>query len=177
MTFRTALLLSAALLPGLAAAQSAPRETPLDAIQTEATRTPQAAGDVAAPVTVLRREELLRRQPANINDLLSDIPSAEADGLPRNTVMQPQIRGLGDERVIVRLDGVRQNFNSGHRGRLFLDPELLREVTVLRGPASMLYGSGALGGVLSLRTIEADDVIRPGRSAGAILGFGYDTNG
>ncbi|MCS6921884.1 MAG: TonB-dependent hemoglobin/transferrin/lactoferrin family receptor [Elioraea sp.] len=177
MTFRAALLCSVVLLPGLAAAQSAPRETPLDAIQTEATRTPQAAGDVAAPVTVLRREDLLRRQPANINDLLSDIPGAEADGLPRNTVMQPQIRGLGDERVIVRLDGVRQNFNSGHRGRLFLDPELLREATVLRGPASMLYGSGALGGVFSLRTIEADDVIRPGHATGAILGFGYDTNG
>lgn len=177
MTFRSALLLSTVLLPGLVAAQPAPRETPLDAVTTEATRTPQVAGDVAAPVTVLRREELLRRQPANTNDLLADIPGAEADGLPRNTVMQPQIRGLGDERVVVRIDGVRQNFNSGHRGRLFLDPELLREAAVLRGPASTLYGSGALGGAFALRSIEADDVLRPGRSTGAILGFGYDTNG
>jgi hemoglobin/transferrin/lactoferrin receptor protein len=174
MTFRAFLLATAVLAPGLAAAQPA---TPLDAITTEATRTPQVAGDVAAPITVQRREEVLRRQPANINDLLRDIPGVEADGLPRNTVMQPQIRGLGDDRVIVRIDGVRQNFNSGHRGRLFLDPELLREVSVLRGPASMLYGSGAIGGVFALRTIEADDVLRPGRATGAILGFGYDTNG
>jgi hemoglobin/transferrin/lactoferrin receptor protein len=174
MTFRAFLLATAVLTPTLAAAQPA---TPLDAITTEATRTPQVAGDVAAPITVLRREEVLRRQPANINDLLSDIPGVEADGLPRNTVMQPQIRGLGDDRVIVRIDGVRQNFNSGHRGRLFLDPELLREASVLRGPASMLFGSGAIGGVFALRTIEADDVLRPGRATGAILGFGYDTNG
>jgi outer membrane cobalamin receptor len=75
MTFRAFLLATAVLAPGLAAAQPA---TPLDAIITEATRTPQVAGDVAAPITVQRREEVLRRQPANINDLLRDIPGVEA---------------------------------------------------------------------------------------------------
>ncbi len=101
----------------------------------------------------------------------------EAGGIARASVQQPQIRSLGGDRVIVTLDGVRQNFNSGHRGRFFFEPELLRQVDVLRGPASMLYGSGAIGGVIALRTTEAADIIRPGRATGFLLSQGYDTNG
>jgi len=147
--------------------------TTLDAVTATATRTPQVAGDIAAPASVITREEILRRQPQNLNDLLRDVPGVEADGLPRNSVMQPQIRGLGDDRVVVRLDGARQNFNSGHRGRLFLDPDLLRQVEVLRGPGSMLFGAGALGSVVSFRTVDADDLLRPGEAVTGIVSGGY----
>lgn len=153
------------------------QDTALDAVTTTATRTPQTAGDVGAPISVVPREELRRRQPTSLNDILRDIPGVEVDGLPRGSVQQPQIRGLGADRAIVTLDGVRQNFNSGHRGRFFFEPELLRQVDVLRGPASMLYGSGAIGGVIALRTIEAEDIIRPGRATGLMLSQGVDSNG
>lgn len=171
----TALL--AASQHALAQEPAATPATALDRVTTTATRTPQVAGDVAAPVSVVPRAEMLRRQPGNLNDILSDLPGVEVDGLPRASVMQPQIRGLGDDRVIIQLDGVRQNFSAGHRGRVFVEPELLRQVDVLRGPASMLYGSGALGGVLNMRTIEADDIIRPGRATGFFLSNAYETNG
>jgi hemoglobin/transferrin/lactoferrin receptor protein len=167
-------LLSATALT--AAAQEGPvGVTPLDAVTATATRTPEVAGDVAAPVTVVPREEIQRRQPQNLNDLLRDIPGVEADGLPRSTVMQPQIRGLGDDRIVIRLDGARQNFSSGHRGRLFLDPLLLRQVDVLRGPGSLLYGSGALGGVIAFRTVDAADLLRPGEDVTGIVSGGYQT--
>ncbi len=166
-----------ALAQGAAPTPAAVPATRLDEVTATATRTPQVAGDVAAPVTVIPREELRRRQPTSLNDIISDIPGVEADGIPRASVQQPQIRGLGEDRVIVLLDGVRQNFNSGHRGRFFFEPELLRQVDVLRGPASMLYGSGAIGGVFALRTIDADDVIRPGRATGFFVNQGFDTNG
>lgn len=165
------------VLPAFAQDAPAPLLTPLDAITTTATRTPQVAGDVAAPVSVVPREELRRRQPTNLQNIIGDMPGVEADGIPRASVQQPQIRGLGGDRVITTLDGVRQNFSSGHRGRFFFEPELLRQVDVLRGPASMLYGSGAIGGVIALRTIEAEDIIRPGRATGFFLSQGYDTNG
>ncbi|MFN7000803.1 MAG: TonB-dependent receptor plug domain-containing protein, partial [Elioraea tepidiphila] len=174
--FRTLVLASTALA-GAAAAQTAPQGvTALDAVTATATRTPEVAGDVAAPVSVVPREEIERRQPQNLNDLLRDMPGVEADGLPRNTVMQPQIRGLGDDRVVIRLDGARQNFSSGHRGRLFLDPLLLRQVDVLRGPGSLLYGSGALGGVIALRTVDAADLLRPGESVTGIVSGGWQSN-
>jgi hemoglobin/transferrin/lactoferrin receptor protein len=177
--FRLWLLATPAFLVLPAAGQEAPAPllTPLDAITTTATRTPQVAGDVAAPVSVVPREELRRRQPTSLQNIIGDMPGVEADGIPRASVQQPQIRGLGGDRVITTLDGVRQNFSSGHRGRFFFEPELLRQVDVLRGPASMLYGSGAIGGVIALRTIEAEDIIRPGRATGFFLSQGYDTNG
>jgi len=165
------------ILPAMAQDTPAPVLTPLDAVTTTATRTPQVAGDVAAPISVIPREELRRRQPTSLQNIIGDLPGVEADGIPRASVQQPQIRGLGGDRVITTLDGVRQNFSSGHRGRFFFEPELLRQVDVLRGPASMLYGSGAIGGVIALRTIEAEDIIRPGRATGFFLSQGYDTNG
>jgi hemoglobin/transferrin/lactoferrin receptor protein len=133
--------------------------TRLDAVTTFGTRTPTVAGDSAAPVTVIGREEILERGVLSPIGLLRDVPGVEISGIPRTTAMQPLIRGLGDERIVFRIDGARNNFNAGHRGRAFIDPELLRQVEVLRGPGSVLYGSGAMGGAISLRTLEPADLL------------------
>ncbi|MBU8537630.1 TonB-dependent hemoglobin/transferrin/lactoferrin family receptor [Falsiroseomonas tokyonensis] len=151
--------------------------TPLDAVTTTATRTPAVSGDVAAPVTVVGREEIERRDARSVVDLIRDIPGIESSGAPRTTALQPIIRGLGDERIVLRTDGARNNFNAGHRGRTFVDPDLLRQVEVLRGPASTLYGSGALGGAISLRTIEVEDILQPGAAFGGTLGAGWQSQG
>jgi hemoglobin/transferrin/lactoferrin receptor protein len=151
--------------------------TPLDAVTATATRTPTVAGDAAVPVTVVGREEIERRDARSVLDLIRDIPGVESSGVPRTTAMQPVIRGLGDERIVLRTDGARNNFNAGHRGRTFVDPELLRRVEVLRGPGSSLYGSGALGGVISLRTIEVEDILQPAARFGGFAGGGFQTQG
>lgn len=164
------LLSSAAILFGAAQA-SAQGVTPLDVVTVTGTRTPEVAGDVAAPLSVVPYDELRRRQPQNLHDILRFLPGVEVEGLPRSSVLEPQIRGLSGNRVVLRTDGVRQNFVAGHKGRLFLDPEFLRQADVLRGPGTLLYGSGALGGVLNLRTIEAADLLAPGRRFTA-AGFG-----
>jgi len=162
---------SAAAGPALRAA------TPLDAVTTTATRTPMVAGDTAVPITVVSRDEIERRDARTVLDLITDIPGVESSGVPRTTALQPVIRGLGADRIVLRLDGARNNFNAGHRGRAFVDPDLLRSVEVLRGPGSTLYGSGALGGVIALRTIEAADILRPGARFGGQIGGGYQTQG
>jgi hemoglobin/transferrin/lactoferrin receptor protein len=154
-----------------------PAATPLDAVTTTATRTRAVAGDLAIPTTVVIREEIERRDARSVLDLVRDIPGVESSGVPRTTAMQPVIRGLGDERIVLRLDGARNNFNAGHRGRTFVDPELLRQVEVLRGPASTLYGSGALGGAIALRTIGADDILQPGAGFGGIASMGWQSQG
>src|SRR3546814_1100075 len=110
-------------------------------------------------------------------DLLRDMPGVELDGGPRITAVQPSIRGMGGERVLIRIDGARQNFESGHRGRVFLDPEVLERVDVLRGPASTLYGSGAIGGVIDFTTRDASHFLEPGETFGARVGTGYQSNG
>jgi hemoglobin/transferrin/lactoferrin receptor protein len=171
------LLLSGAL--PATAQDPAPAATPLDAVTATGTRTPAVAGDSAAPVSVIRREEILERGARSVSEAIRDVPGVEISGAPRTTAMQPLIRGLGDDRIVFRIDGARNNFNAGHRGRIFIDPELLRQIDVLRGPGSTLYGSGAIGGVIAMRTIEPDDIIRPGSELpiGGFLRGGYQSQG
>jgi hemoglobin/transferrin/lactoferrin receptor protein len=77
--------------------------------------------------------------------------------------------------VVTRLDGARKSFNAGHKGRFFLDPSLLKEVEVQRGPNSALYGSGALGGVIDMKTKDAADFLRPGERVGAEGRLGFQS--
>jgi hemoglobin/transferrin/lactoferrin receptor protein len=172
------------LLAGPALAQTAPETpppaaTPLDAVTATGTRTAIVSGDSALPVTVIDRNQILERDARSPADLLRDVPGVEISGVPRTTAMEPEIRGLGGDRIAFRLDGARLNFNAGHRGRIFLDPDLLRSVDVLRGPGSALYGSGAIGGVIAFRTIEPEDLL-PLSSTHPVGGFmrgGYQTQG
>ena len=84
--------------------------------------------------------------------------------------MTVNIRGLQEQgRVNVMIDGARQNFQqAGHDAVSFVyvDPELIGGVVVEKGPTSTVGGAGVIGGVVSLRTLEADDILLPGRNYG-----------
>ena len=90
------------------------------------------------------------------------------------------IRGLQDfGRVAVVVDGARQNYQrTGHNanGSFFLDPELVGGVDVVRGPTANIYGSGAIGGVVSFRTKDINDVVRPGERWGVDMTGSGGTN-
>ena len=90
------------------------------------------------------------------------------------------IRGLQDfGRVAVVVDGARQNYQrTGHNanGSFFLDPELVGSVDVVRGPTANIYGSGAIGGVVSFRTKDINDVVRPGERWGVDMTGSGGTN-
>lgn len=133
-------------------------------------QTPNAASVVGA-------QEVIRRQPSTYEELIGDEPGVTIEGGPRGVSQEINIRGFQDEQVVLRLDGARQNFNLAHRGRFFTDPMILKQVEVLRGGGSTLFGSGALGGVVFLDTKDAADLIEPGRTTGGELKFGYNSNG
>ena len=60
----------------------------------------------------------------------------------------------------------------GHNanGAFFLDPELIGGIDIVRGPSGNIYGSGAIGGVVSFRTKDIEDVVRPGERWGVDVG-------
>jgi hemoglobin/transferrin/lactoferrin receptor protein len=91
------------------------------------------------------------------------------------------IRGLQDfGRVAVIVDGARQNFQrSGHgtQALTFIDPELIKQVDVIRGPVANTYGSGAIGGVVMFETKDAADFLREGENWAAATTLRYETNG
>lgn len=133
--------------------------------------------DTPNAVSVLGEQEIIRRQPSTYEELLGDLPGVSIDGGPRGVSQEPNIRGFQDEQVVIRTDGARQNFNLAHRGRFFVDPLVLKRVEVLRGGASTLFGSGALGGVIFLETKDAADVLDEDEIWGGSAHLGFNSQG
>jgi hemoglobin/transferrin/lactoferrin receptor protein len=148
----------------------------LDAVLVTVGRVLQPARQALAPVTVVDRAEIELRQAGDLSDLLFAIPGVSSSQGPRPEAMVPNIRGLGEGRVVMRIDGARQNMAIRHRAHTLLDPAVLQRVEVLRGPASTLYGSGATGGVILFETRDADDVVAPARNFGGHVSAGYHGN-
>ncbi|MCO6384660.1 TonB-dependent hemoglobin/transferrin/lactoferrin family receptor [Oceanicola sp. 502str15] len=165
-------------LAGAAQAQAQDLAFDLDPIYVEsAARTERLVLDTPVAVSTLSGEALANRQAGDFQELIGDMPGVTIGGGPRAIALEPNIRGFTDDQIVLRFDGGRFNFNQGHRGRFFLDPALVKRVEVVRGGGSTLYGSGALGGVISVETVDADDLLEEGRTIGARVGMGYSTNG
>ena len=175
---RRALFLTTALatLGGAAGAQDL--GFTLDAITLgTAFRDDRAVLDTPVAASVRGAEDLANRQAGDFEDLIGDIPGLTIDGGPRGISQEPNIRGFRDEQIVLRFDGGRLNFNQAHRGRFFVDPSLVQQVEVVRGGGSTLFGSGALGGVISVETVDAADLLQPGQTMGGRVTLGYSSNG
>lgn len=141
----------------------------LDPVTVHATRMATPLFRVPLSVTVLEGGALERRMAASLDDVLVGLANVTSVGGPRRQAELPVIRGFGANRLVVRIDGARQEFQSGHKGRLFLEPALLSRVEVIRGPSSTVHGSGGLGGVLAFETVSGRQLLRPGESLGMLV--------
>ncbi|SFR12723.1 TonB-dependent hemoglobin/transferrin/lactoferrin family receptor [Poseidonocella sedimentorum] len=150
----------------------------LDPVEiSSALRDDRAVLETPVAVSAREAEDLEAKLAGSFAALINDIPGLTIGGGPRPFAQEPNIRGFNGERVLLRLDGGRFNFNQGHRGRFFVDPALIKRVEVVRGGGSTLYGSGALGGVISIETYDPADLLAPGEAIGARLSLGYGSNG
>lgn len=145
----------------------------IDTITVYATRNPIEAFDYPGQVTVIDKDVIDDFNPSTLADIFDAVPGANIGGGPRRSGQTPDVRGLAGEGVLVLFDGARQSFLSGHDGRFFVDPDLVQAVEVVRGPTSALYGSGALGGVIALRTVTAGDLLNDDETASVKVGGGY----
>ncbi|NNM72878.1 TonB-dependent hemoglobin/transferrin/lactoferrin family receptor [Enterovirga aerilata] len=169
--------------PGAAARHppSASGETALDEITVTSTKTEERAIEALAGASVVSRDTVRDIQPDRVSDLLRQVPGVTTQENHNDPAQAINIRGLQNfGRVNVLVDGARQNFQStghGASGVFYLDPELIGGVDITRGPVSTIYGSGAIGGVVSFRTLGIDDILRPEEQAGAVQKIGGGTNG
>ncbi|NJL44689.1 MAG: TonB-dependent hemoglobin/transferrin/lactoferrin family receptor [Leptolyngbyaceae cyanobacterium SM2_3_12] len=131
------------------------------------TRNPREVDTLPATVTVFDLEDIQFLQIQNLQDLLRYEPGVSVRDDPRFGLQDINIRGIEGNRILFQLDGIRLPerfefgpFNIG-RGD-YVDFNTLQTVEVLRGPASTLYGSDALGGVISFRSIEPRDLLGAG---------------
>jgi hemoglobin/transferrin/lactoferrin receptor protein len=148
---------------------------PLEEVVVSASKHAAPPRDVAASVSVVEGELLRSLQANSLADVLLGLPNVRMEGGPRANGELPQIRGLGGNRVIVLVDGARQSFLNARKGGIFLTPDLVKRVEVVRGPMSSLYGSGALGGVLTVETKRAADLLLPGQTLGGFATAGFES--
>ena len=164
---------------GPALAQDASPVLSLDLITVTASKTGTDVFESPSASTVIG-PETLSTLPANLPGILSTIPSVTTQTVADDPAVAVNIRGLQDfGRVNVLIDGARQNFQkSGHsaNGSFYFDPEMLQTVDVTRGPVSSVYGSGAIGGVASFTTIDADSLLDPGETIAARFKAAFETN-
>jgi len=143
-------------------------------------KVPRPINDVFGAASVISRETIEKELMHNIADLaryqagISIENSGTRFGLSGFT-----IRGIGGNRVATEIDGipVADKFGIGsysNSGRNFIDIDLVQQVEILRGPASSIYGSNAIGGVVSFVTKKPIDLLsKTGKNYYVGLKSGY----
>ncbi|MGG9970402.1 TonB-dependent receptor [Ferruginibacter sp. SUN002] len=103
-------------------------------------------------VAVLNKEELLQNNATNIIDALAKKPGVSTLSTGP-AISKPVIRGLGYNRVLTINDGVRQEGQQwGDEHGIEIDEASVNKVEILKGPASLIYGSDATAGVINIIT-------------------------
>jgi len=150
-------LVLAALAESLAATSLAaqqPRDTiVLDEVVVTATRLPLPRAAVASAVTVLTGDELRSRGITNLLDALRQVPAAAiVQGGSFGTVASLFLRGGESDYVKVLVDGVTVNEPGGAFDFAHLAVDNVDRIEIVRGPASVVYGSDAMAGVVQVIT-------------------------
>lgn len=152
----------------------------LERIQVTATRSERAVADVPNTVSVIDREALDERLVRDIKGLVRYEPGVTVtSSFGRFGLGGFRIRGLEGNRVRIQTDGipVSDAFSIGsfsNANRNFVDLDTLEQVEIVRGPSSSLYGSDALGGVVSFITKDPSDYLDDGKDAYFGFRLGYD---
>ena len=101
-------------------------------------------------VATVSKAELLARPSTNLIDAISNVPGV-TQITTGNAISKPVIRGLSGHRVLTLNNGVKQQGQQwGDEHGIEIDQYSANRVEILRGPASLLYGSDALGGVINI---------------------------
>jgi len=124
------------------------------------------------PMATLGYDEMQRNLSTNIIDAVAKIPGVNAVTTGPN-VSKPYIHGLGYTRVLTLFDGSRQEGQQwGDEHGIEVDEYGIERVEVIKGPASLIYGSGALAGVVNLLPSQT---LMPGTTKSSFL-TEYQTN-
>jgi hemoglobin/transferrin/lactoferrin receptor protein len=136
---------------------------------------------VPAGVSVVGAGEISTFGQARVDNVLRTTPGTFTRESSSNPGIAVNIRGFeGQGRVGMSIDGVRQNFRfTGHEasGFAYVDPLLLAGIDIQRGAVSTAGGAGALAGTANFRTIDVEDVLKPGANQGALTGLTWGSNG
>jgi hemoglobin/transferrin/lactoferrin receptor protein len=163
----------------------------MNQIVVSATRTPTKIEDVPVTVSVKTEQQIADELTTDIRDLVRFEPgvsvprqparfNAAASSVGRGGNEGFNIRGIGGNRVLIQVDGVRVpdgfSFGAQSVGRGdYVDLGLIKSVEILRGPASALYGSDGLAGAVSFTTSEPQDFLEGSKNFGGLVRAVYSS--
>lgn len=105
------------------------------------------------PISVVKHDDLMKVSSGNLIDALSHIVPGVATVATGPAISKPVIRGLGYNRVVVVNDGIRQEGQQwGDEHGIEIDDYSAQRVEVLKGAASLMYGSDAMAGVMNIQS-------------------------
>lgn len=161
-------------------------------ITVTATRAPKDVNDAPATVTVISEERIADELATDIKDLVRFEPGISVPRQPARfgaalgTTGRAgnegfNIRGIGGNRVLIQVDGVRipDGFSFGAQGvgrGDYVDLGLVKSVAIFRGPTSALYGSDGLAGAVSFITSDPTDFISADKNFGGLLRAAYSSD-
>src|SRR5690606_30254646 len=140
-------------------------------------RQEQASDDLPVSIDVIGAEAISNSQSTNLREAVRDLPNVSVQTAPsrlsvtgstasalRDGNTGLNIRGLGGNRVLMLVDGVRiprsYAFRTTTFDREYLSLELVKRVEIVRGPASALYGSDGMAGMANFITYEPRDFLK-----------------
>lgn len=124
-------ILLTATLSSNAYAEQEESITTLGTVSVYATRSPQPLFNLPAIVSQVDADVPGNALAGDISDLLEFTPGVEIEGGPRRNGQTLSIRGFDDEAILILIDGRRQNYESTHDGRFYVDPALLKSLAAL----------------------------------------------
>jgi iron complex outermembrane receptor protein len=123
----------------------------IEEVRVSASAVNEAARNLAAPFSILDERQIFERSQATLGETLNSLPGVSADSFGGGA-SRPVVRGQAAPRVAVLSDSAllfdASNISPDHA--ITTEPLLIKRVEVLRGPATLLYGSGAIGGVVNV---------------------------
>lgn len=141
----------------------------LDDIVVTATRTNRKLDEVPVPVTIINQEQIQRMGALRLNEVLQEQTGLQMTSDHGTGLM---MQGLPSEFILILLDGepiIGRTAGTLDLERLSVDN--IKQIEIIRGPSSSLYGSEALAGVINIITKESDDRFNLGlRSRGRSFG-------
>ena len=157
------------------------------------TKNPRPVDTFPGSIEVLDKDDLSTKTGYTIRELFNEIPGVTTRSVKRNGVVGPtdagtvNIRGLDFKRILFLIDGSRlpdsYKFATDNGSRQYytmsqggyVDFNTLAALEITKGPASALYGSDALGGIVSYRTLVPEDLLKGDKKTAFEIPVNYNS--
>ncbi|EDK27694.1 heme receptor [Vibrionales bacterium SWAT-3] len=176
-------LLSASIVLALSSTSALAEDYALfDEVVVSSTRTNQTLINTAASVTVISDRQIEENMAKDVNEIFEYTPGVTMNSSSRQGAQTINIRGMEGKRVKILVDGSSQpgSFDGGpyafiNSSGISIDPDMLKSVEIIKGAASSLHGSDAIGGVVAFETKDPSDFLKDGKDFGGQAKLSYSS--